>query len=381
MARRGENIRKRKDGRWEGRYICPHDGGGKSKTCSVYARSYAEVRKKLAEAKQAAVKTPETALGGEQFRFSDLAEKWLSDIFETKKYSTYVKYRQIYEKYLMPFLEGRTLDDLTLEFMETHILPAAAGHAGTALSDSLEKSIFCVVNQVLAYAEKKYHTDRKTLAREFQKKSKKQIQVFNVSEQERLMNFLNRDMDLYKLGVMLCLHTGLRLGELCALKWSDIDMKNRIMYISSTIQRLPSLNQSSNGGRTVLMETTPKSVCSQREIPINDMLYQKLVEFGHDEKYVIGGEKPIDPRTYQKKFASYLESADIEYRPFHTLRHTFASCCVAYGTDAKALSEILGHSSVQITLNRYVHPSIKVKRGYLNLLSAGLSGQKVGQAV
>lgn len=379
MPKKGENIRKRKDGRWEGRYPLYSAGTTKPKICSVYGSTYKEVRQKLLQAKCKAQEALAKASSGCKLLFGDMAGEWMANILESHKYSTYVKYRQLYEKHLSDLLRGRTLDKVDNAFMENSVVPAAAF---SGISDSTEKSLYSVVNQILSYASRKYHVSVNAVKRERRKAPDKikKVSVFNAKEQNQLMDCLYEEMDLFKFGITLCLHTGLRLGELCSLKWTDIDMENRIIRISSTVQRLPVQKPEAKGRKTELMESSPKSICSKREIPVSSSLYGLLLKFRHGEKYVIGKKHVVDPRTYQKKFASYLEKAGITYQSFHTLRHTFASNCAAKGTDAKALSEILGHSSVQITLNRYVHPSMETKRQILNMLYEDFKGQKRGQA-
>lgn len=385
MPRKGENIRKRKDGRWEGRFVRHEFSGSKSKSCSVYANSYKEVKEKLYQAKNQMLHQMDEHVtqnsSSSAVLFANVAEDWLAYVLESRKYSTYVKYRRIYDKYVLDFLRGQNISDISQELVEREMANREQTAEEHTISVSLQKSIYCVMNQILSYASKKYHIALNPLKRE-QPKGKtdtKPIQIFQTSEQQALLGFLQKDMDLHKLGIFMCLYTGMRLGELCALKWADIDMENRIIHISSTIQRLPVRHPQEGAPKTTLMETAPKSICSRREIPICDMLFQQLKQLKHGDSYVIGGKKAVDPRTYQKKFASYLKEANIPYRSFHTLRHTFASTCAANGTDPKALSEILGHSGVQITLNRYVHPSMETKRNILNMLHNGYMGQKLGQ--
>lgn len=381
MARRGENIRKRQDGRWEGRYTDKSREEGPSRVRSVYAGSYKEVKRKLEEAKRAAREPEESKSMGEDIFITDMAEEWFSDVKKSKKYSTYVKYRQVYEKYLMDFFHGQKICSITMEAVEQKLFPGILiKFKMEELSLSMKKSICCVISQILSYASRKYHISVDIIRLEQQKTMKKPVEVFNASEQQRLMDFLDQDMDINKFGIVLCLNTGLRLGELCALKWTDVDMENRIIHVNSTVQRLPVMDPVPGGPKTVLVITEPKSFCSKRDIPICDGLYVLLDKFRNSQTYVIGGMKPADPRTCQKRFAAYLAAAGIDYRCFHTLRHTFASNCAACGADAKALSEILGHASVQITLNRYVHPSMETKRIYLNLSFTDFSGQKMGQA-
>lgn len=184
----------------------------------------------------------------------------------------------------------------------------------------------------------------------------------------------------YKLAVLLCLFTGLRIGEICALKWSDIDFKNKTLFIKRTVQRLYV-----NGchTKTALVETEPKSIKSKREIPLQDTIIKLLISFQNNKEYIFGGDKPMEPRTMQYHYKKILKEADVSYKNFHTLRHTYATNCIEGGTDVKSLSEMLGHSNIQITMNYYVHPSIDTKRRYADNLCAfyqKIHGQIHGKA-
>lgn len=183
-------------------------------------------------------------------------------------------------------------------------------------------------------------------------------------------------MDFFKKAVLICLFTGLRLGELCALKWSDIDFENGVLTVNRTVQRLYA---EGNKTMTVLVETAPKSEYSRREIPLPDSVLRLLSSSENDKEYVFGGDRPLEPRTLQYQFKKILKDADLPDKNFHILRHTFSTNCIEGGTDVKSLSEMLGHSDVQITLNRYVHPSMDTKRQYMEGLSmfyGQISGQK-----
>ena len=191
------------------------------------------------------------------------------------------------------------------------------------------------------------------------------------------MQFLHKDMDISKAGIFLCLSTGLRLGEICSLKWGDIDSERGLLRVSRTVQRIKSKE---GPAKTILLETAPKSVFSNREIPIPDTLLSLLMPFRRaEQEYVLCTNRPMEPRTYQNHFKKYLGDIKVPDYNFHTLRHTFATNCIDRGMDIKSLSEILGHSNVQITLDRYVHPSMDMKRKYINALSADY-GQLCGQA-
>ena len=178
-----------------------------------------------------------------------------------------------------------------------------------------------------------------------------------------------------KAAILLCLFTGMRLGELCALKWSDIDCKNRTVTVNRTVQRISATGHIS---KTILMETSPKSESSKRTIPLTDPVLERLRKLKGDKPYIFGEDKPLDPRTMQQRFKRLLKEAGVDDRNFHTLRHVFATNCIENGMDVKALSEILGHADVKITLNRYVHPTMDTKRQQLGILS-DYYGQICGQ--
>lgn len=188
---------------------------------------------------------------------------------------------------------------------------------------------------------------------------------------------LCQETDIFKNAVLVCLFTGLRLGELCALKWSDIDMTGKTLTVNRTVQRLHTEGLKT---ATALVETMPKSECSRREIPLSDMVLELFINLKNDGEYIFGGGKPLEPRTIQYRFKKMLKDAQLPDKNFHILRHTFSTNCIEGGTDVKSLSEMLGHSDVQITLNRYVHPSMDTKRQYMNELT-GFYGQICGHTI
>ena len=364
MSRKGENIRKRKDGRWEGRYVVKIDNI--SKTKSVYASTYAEAKKKLAKAR--AEKTITILTDEIQITLNEAVENWLKEIYNTKKVSTYTKYRLTYRKYIQGKIGTELIEKIACEKIDElyHI----------TLSESCKKSIRCVLNQIFTYAQAQYKISAIQIQKLKCPKEIKPVKVFNTSEQAKLIDYLYQDMDIYKFGIILCLHTGLRLGEVCSLKWGDIDFSTKSLHINRTVQRLP---DESGVKKTILVEGKPKTNCSMREIPISDQIYDLLLKFKTTENvYIFKKNKPLDPRTYQYKFKYFLRNAGVEKHNFHTLRHTFATNCISSGADVKSVSELLGHSDVKITLNRYVHPSMEIKRTHLNQLDS-IYGQYKGQ--
>lgn len=297
------------------------------------------------------------SMGKKSITFKELAEEWLSTVLVNRKKPTYVKYRGIYEKYLM-----RQLGEIPMNQLNTNLLQSIMPQE---MSESINKSVCCVLNQIMAYGNQKYQYPIIYHGECCANKKHKKVRILNQKEQMDLIQYLSRNMDIYKLGVYLCLSTGLRLGEVCALRWEDIDHDTNMLRICRTVQRLA---VSDCDSKTKLVELEPKTYHSAREIPIPQQLSDLLWTYHNEMPYVIQGNRPMEPRTYQYKFKGYLEAAGISQTNFHILRHTFATNCINNGADVKSVSEILGHSDVKITLNRYVHPPVDTKRSYLEHL-------------
>ena len=166
------------------------------------------------------------------------------------------------------------------------------------------------------------------------------------------------------IAIFLCLFTGLRVGELCGLKWEDIDFDNAVLSVKRTVQRV-----SKNGKSQVIIET-PKSRTSVRIVPIPDFVLNVLKNYRKcGDFYIVAGKsKPTEPRTMQNRFKSILKLCSIRNVNFHLLRHTYATVCIEKGFDPKTLSELLGHADASITLNRYVHSSMQMKKNYVSRL-------------
>ncbi len=375
MARHGENIRKRKDGRWEGRYSVYNAKKEKQVYCSVYGRTYEEVREKLtlkknllrSQSNNKIISSCKTQIS-EKIIFAETAQDWLMQVKKKRKHSTYIKYSLVYQKHIEKMFENVLLSEMTDFFVHKKL--------SDTLSDSVRKSVYCVLNQILKFASAQYSLTITPLKKPVSEMHNKPIKVLSKSEQKQLMAVLYQEMNLFKMAVLLVLFTGLRLGELCALKWTDIDFENKLLTVNQTVQRL---YVEGHKTKTILMETAPKSEHSRREIPLSAILLELLMKFYNGKKYVFGSDRPMEPRTMQYQFKKILKEANLADTNFHILRHTFSTNCVENGMDVKSLSEMLGHSDVQITLNRYVHPSMDTKRKYMDSLSA-FYGQIYGQA-
>lgn len=382
MARHGENIRKRKDGRWEARYQFFDPDRGQKVYRSVYGDSYAAVKEKRAAALLRS-RHQEDTMNCAPVSFAQAAEEWLAETAGKRKYSTYVKYRNIYKKHLEQISGSCLLSDDPEHGLRQKIFDHLSGEK---LSESIRRSICCTANQILAFAGEKYSVYVPALKLAEAKCPPRQPRILSRDEQSRLLAVVCGDIDdtetsacknhkKSKAAILLCLYTGMRLGELCALKWTDIDYRNRTVTVNRTVQRVAAKGHVT---KTILMETGPKSERSKRTIPLTVPVLDCLCELKEDRLYVFGGEKPLDPRTMQYRFKKLLKQAEVDDRNFHVLRHVFATNCIENGMDVKALSEILGHADVKITLNRYVHPTMDTKRKQIGMLS-DFYGQIYGQ--
>jgi len=173
-------------------------------------------------------------------------------------------------------------------------------------------------------------------------------------------------MSLTAFGILLSLFMGLRIGELCGLKWEDVDFQHKVLRIRRTVQRITSAN---GNRKTKIVISAPKSATSFREIAIPDMLMKYFEMFRDKADYFIlsGADKPVEPRTMQYRYKKILQSAEVENHNYHKLRHTFATNSAENGFNVKALSAVLGHSSVTLTLNRYIHPDRTYERRLMNM--------------
>ncbi|MBR2284701.1 MAG: tyrosine-type recombinase/integrase [Ruminococcus sp.] len=355
MARRGENIYKRKDGRWEGRYKCGYDDTGKARYRSVYARTYQEVRDKLAQ-----VKSSTTAVSSGKRTVKDLFDEWMKAVELKVKISTFSCYQMKISKHILPVFGGLYYDRLTADNLHAFIRSKLKeGLSAKYISDIIVvfKSMAKYISKVHGYANPLEHVV-------LPKIEKTDMRLLTPLEQKRLCQLTMDHTDTTKLGVLLSYHTGLRIGEVCGLKWSDIDLSKGIIHITRTVQRIY------KNGSTRLVIGSPKSRSSMREIPLPKFLVRILSQHkSTDSAFLLSGtEKPIEPRTMQYRFCSLLKKANLPSVNYHSLRHMFATNCLALGFDVKTLSEILGHGSVETTLNRYVHSSMERKAACMNLI-------------
>lgn len=351
---------KRKDGRWECRISLGSESGHK-KYRSFYGTSREEAEYKMILACQGSVNEPSNIT---EMTVKQLSMEWLCVVKCRIKESTAANYRMKIERHIVPYLgefSSAMLKTKTVsEFVQQKLKD---GFSARYVCD-----ILTLLKSIYRYASREYHINNVIDGIIMPKRAKPEIRIMTKSEQHRLAAYINCNKNVSTLGVALSLYTGMRIGELCALRWQDIDIEKRILTVSHTIQRIQDFSGSK---RTRVIITEPKSQSSKRTIPVPDCLIPMLKELkSKSDSYVLTGScKPIEPRTMQYRFKRILDNVKLPSYRFHSLRHAFASGAIEIGFDVKTLSEILGHSSVQITLDRYVHSSFDHKRDCMNRLT------------
>ena len=378
MPKKGENIYKRKDGRWEGRYILNKKTSEKVVYKSVYGRSYLETKKKLIELKyiyQHSKQKNITNVNG--LMIETICYEWLHLKKPQIKESSFIKYVNIVENYIIYYLGSVKLKKITRLKLELFInsLLERGGKKKQALSAKTVSDIFSVLKRILEYASQKYKIVLCNFKNLKIRLSKKPVRILNKDEHKRLIEYLLKHLNKINMGILLVLFTGIRIGELCALQYKNILIDEAALIVSGTLQRIQNKNPVA-AKKTKIILTTPKSLSSVRKIPIPSLLMPLIKKiYGNGEGFLLTGsvKKFVEPRTVQNHFRTILRCAQINQTNFHILRHTFATQCLISGMDIKSLSEILGHSNINITLNKYVHPSFEEKKQFIDKLGCLLT--------
>ena len=366
MARRGDNIHKRKDGRWEGRYKNGYRTDGTVKYSSVYATTYAECKKKLIIAQSSTEKN--VGNRRKDKLFSDILHTWMYANRVRLKGATEAKYTRLIESHIIPAIGGlkiQQIDSSTVNsFLDSKLKTGGLKTKG-ALSPSYVRTMAVIIEAAINYATMEGECN--PLRTPINKPSipKKDIVILSKQAEIDLTEKLSCGTSLVSIGILLALQGGLRIGEVCALKWSDIDFEAGLIHVRHTVSRVPCPNAEQ---KTMLIIDTPKTISSVRDIPMPSTLYGALLKIykKRTSDFVVSTtHKFVGTRTFDYQYRKLLEQLDIKPFSFHTLRHTYATRCAESGMDAKTLSKLLGHSSSNISLNIYVHPSMEIA---MNLL-------------
>jgi len=288
-----------------------------------------------------------------------ISDLWMEEKRQFVKKSTFAAYSLIVETHLLPTFGHLTA--VTEKDVQDFVLHKLNG----GLSQKTIKDMLIVLRMILKYGAKKnycvyapidviFPTDRE----------RQELEVLSIANQKKIMRFVEDNFTFRNLGIFICLSTGVRIGEICALTWEDIDTENGIIHIRKTIQRIYIRE---NGVRhTELMIDTPKTATSIRDIPMTkDLLsvLKPLRKVVNENFFVLTNDiMPTEPRTYRNYYKKLLAKLDIPPIKFHGLRHSFATRCIESHCDYKTVSVILGHSNISTTLNLYVHPNYEQKK-------------------
>lgn len=383
MARRGENIHKRADGRWEARIIVAHDRGGKARYKYLYGKTYMEVKEKR-NALLAQNKRKEETVISAKTTFGQLLNDWLFFIQADVKESTYAKYVFEVRKHIEPELGDCCIKDLSSDTIARFTrkkltegqLSGNGGLAPKTVSDLLS-----VIKLALDFGRERDYGCPEHIVIRNPRQNISGIQVLKQAEQERLERYILEHPDPKCIGILLSLYTGLRIGEVCALRWGDIQFEDKILSVQRTITRIQNVDTDLEE-RTRIVIGSPKTGSSRRQIPMPEFICSFLKEQRKDPSaYLLTGTQSyLEPRSYYTKYKQIMQKCGIAQYNYHALRHTFATRCAENGFDIKSLSEILGHADVSTTLRRYIHPTMDMKRRQMERLQTiAICGQNPGQ--
>lgn len=306
---------------------------------------------------------------------NEWAEEWLQYKKRYVKESTYANYLILMRNQILPRLgekEVEKIDSKTVQEQVTYWSESGRLDGKGGLAQKTVKDIVIILKMCRRDYIKMYDCNMPVLEVEYPvSKKTNRLNVLSKEQQEYLLSIICEELEYETLGYALSLYTGIRIGELCALQWADIDMDNRSISVQKTLQRIYLKDKNGGKGRTKVIITSPKSAKAIREIPISDALYTLLnVKRCKDKStYLLTGTKKyMEPRLYRRHYERFLKENSAEYIRFHGLRHTFATRCIESGADYKVVSELLGHASVNLTLNLYVHPCWEDKKRCVELI-------------
>ena len=302
-------------------------------------------------------------------KFKDWLSEWLEYYVKPRaKYRTYTNYKHQVDKHIVVKLGEYEIEDLSALELQKFVVNLS----NVGLSSNTVNGIISILKNSLRLAvsvgkANKQYSDliQRPKTRE------KQVACFSKEEQKKIEQYIREKNNPRLFGIVFSLYTGLRIGELLALKWTDIDFKNKIIHVKKTCR-----DSWKNGKYMKIIDST-KTISSEREIPVPRGLIVlfKSMKTNATTEYVVSGKSLYGAqiRSYQRTFEVMLKKLKIPHKSFHSLRHTFATRALESGMDVKTLSEILGHKNPNITLNRYAHSMLNHKVEMMNKLAKNLN--------
>lgn len=305
-------------------------------------------------------------------KYNDWLDEWLKNYIKpSAKEKTYRRYSQIANHHIKNSIGKYELDEISptmIQKLVTDLLSAGNKLSGEGLAANSVRSVINVIQASLRQAyevgyAKEYTADRVKRP----KQTEREVNCFTLTEQKIIEEAALKRKKKKYIGIVVCLYTGLRIGELLALEWSDVDFVKHEIFVNKSCH-----DSTDSKGIFCRVTEKPKTKSSKRIIPFPRQLtpHLKKMRAASESPYVVSDSegKPVSVRSYQKSFSDLLKREGIAHKGFHSLRHTFATRALQCGMDVKTLSEILGHKNTEITLNRYVHSYMEHKRSMMNKL-------------
>lgn len=291
--------------------------------------------------------------------FEEIARLWQEDKKQYVKKSTYAAYSLLISNHLLPSFSAHR--DITENMVQEFVFMKL----DQGLSQKSVKDILIVMKMILRFGSRKGYMIRHDFEIRFPtERVRQEIEVLSRADQKTIMNYVETHLTFMNLGIYICLSAGLRIGEICALTWNDIDLQSGVIRISKTIQRIYVIEEDER--HTELVIGTPKSRNSIREIPIAKeliKLIRPLKKIINNSHYVLtNSSKPTEPGTYRAYYKHFMKELNMPDMKFHGLRHSFATRCIESKCDYKTVSILLGHSNISTTMNLYVHPNMDHKK-------------------
>ena len=282
---------------------------------------------------------------------NEITELWKEEKKRYVKKSTYAAYQLLIQNHIKDYF-----GDL-YKVSEEQVQQFVFKKLDDGLSEKTIKDIIIVLKMILKFGVKNGYLDYILIEAKFPtKQTNKNLEVLSKSDQKKFMDYLRDNFTFKNLGIFICLSTGMRIGEICGLKWCDIDVNEGIIKIRHTLQRIYIIEEGER--HTELLLDTPKTANSIRDIPMSTELLRMIKSINK----IVNDEKPIEPRTYRNYYKKLCKKIDIPELKFHGLRHSFATRCIESKADYKTVSVLLGHSNISTTLNLYVHPNKEEKK-------------------
>ncbi len=296
--------------------------------------------------------------------FKEVVDMWIEDKQRFVKESTMSVYKLQVHTHLLPiFGEKETI-------VESEVQQFVLDRLEKKMSERTVHDILIVLKMIVRWANKYEGWDCRT---DWQilfptKREQRDMEVMSLKDQQKLSRYLKENFSFKNLGLFICLYSGLRIGEVCGLKWSDFDPSSGTLTINRTVERIYVIDSGKRASKVVV--NTPKTASSMRTIPLNKevlKIMKKMIDVVNSSYYIISNSMdPLEPRTYRNHYNSILKELDIPKIKFHGLRHSFATRCVENQCDYKTVSVLLGHADVSTTLNLYVHPNMEHKKKCIN---------------